>query len=99
MRTTRHSHDPVLITDAEMSVDDELRERKKIYAVLMAVHVIGFTVAGVLAAVTQLWLIALALAVVTGVLPWVAVILANERRVASKGERAEKPTSQDIQRR
>ncbi|GAA0510846.1 DUF3099 domain-containing protein [Saccharopolyspora thermophila] len=68
--------EPVLITDAEPSFDDEQRHRKRVYAVLMVVHLVGFTAAGLLA---HFWLLALVIVIVTGALPWVAVVIANDR--------------------
>ena len=38
MRHARHGEDPVLITDAEPSFDEEQRHRKRVYAVLMVVQ-------------------------------------------------------------
>lgn len=72
----RREEDPVLITDAELSLDDEQRIRKRIYATLMVVHIVGFTIAGLLA---HIWWLALAIVCVTGPLPWVAVVIANDR--------------------
>ncbi|MBK0868852.1 MAG: DUF3099 domain-containing protein [Saccharopolyspora sp.] len=76
MRRGRQSDDPALITDAEPSFDEEQRHRKRVYAVLMVVHLVGFTAAGLLA---HIWWLALAIVIVTGALPWVAVVLANDR--------------------
>ena len=92
MRTTRHRRDPVLITDAPQSLDEELRERKKVYAILMVVHLIGFTLAGVLA-LLSIWWWSLGLMIATGGLPWIAVVLANDRRVDRTQHRAESPDS------
>ncbi|MEV0697365.1 DUF3099 domain-containing protein [Saccharopolyspora sp. NPDC050389] len=75
MRRRRHD-EAVLITDAAPSFDEEQRHRKRVYAVLMVVHLVGFTAAGLLA---HFWLLALGIVVVTGALPWVAVVLANDR--------------------
>ncbi|MGI8309690.1 DUF3099 domain-containing protein [Saccharopolyspora hattusasensis] len=73
----RRQHDePVLITDAAPSFDEEQRHRKRVYAVLMVVHLVGFTAAGLLA---HIWWLALGIVAVTGALPWVAVVLANDR--------------------
>ena len=79
----RHSDDPALITDAEPSFDEEQRHRKRVYAVLMVVHLVGFTAAGLLA---HIWWLALGIVIVTGALPWVAVVLANDR-TAQPGRR------------
>ena len=73
--------EPALITDAERSFDEEQRARKKVYAILMVIHLGGFALAGVLA---HIWWLALALVALTGPLPWVAVVLANDRRSTRK---------------
>ena len=68
---------PVLITAAEPSLDEQHAARKKRYAITMAVRAVAIT----LAAVTYqyaLWL-ALLLAVLGVVLPWIAVVMANDR--------------------
>lgn len=73
--------EPALITDAERSFDDEQRARKKVYAILMVIHLTGFALAGVLA---HIWWLALGLVALTGPLPWVAVVLANDRRTSKQ---------------
>jgi len=98
MRATRHDDDPVVITDAEESFEDELQHRKKVYAILMVIHLVGFLLAGIFAWLTLLWT-ALGLVIATGGLPWIAVVVANERRVNSQDRRATKPTSRSPQRR
>jgi hypothetical protein len=73
----RHrDHDVVVITDAPQSFDDQLRFRRRRYATLMAVHIIGFALAGVL--YYQAWWLGLVLMIGTGVLPWIAVVAAND---------------------
>ncbi|MBB5153911.1 DUF3099 domain-containing protein [Saccharopolyspora phatthalungensis] len=79
----RHHDEPVLITDAAPSFDEEQRHRKRVYAVLMAVHLVGFTAAGLLA---HIWWLALGIVIVTGALPWVAVVIANDR-TSGRGQR------------
>lgn len=76
LRRKSHEQDAVLITDAELSLDDEQRIRKRVYAVLMVVHLLGLTAAGLLA---HFWVLALIIVAVTGPLPWVAVVIANDR--------------------
>lgn len=77
MRTGRHDRDPALITDAQPSLEQEQRARKRVYLVLMVVHLSGLILAGLLA---HYWLLALAIVALTGPLPWVAVVLANSPR-------------------
>jgi hypothetical protein len=68
--------EPLLITEAEPSLTDQHAARKKRYAITMAVR----TVCIVLAAVfyQTVWLMVI-FAVLGTVLPWVAVVMANDR--------------------
>ena len=81
MHNALDDHEPVLITDAERSFDEEQRRRKKVYAILMVIHLVGFTLAGLLA---HVWWLSLVLIALTGPLPWVAVVLANDRQASAK---------------
>jgi hypothetical protein len=68
---------PVLITEAAVSQTDQHAARKKRYAITMAIRAISL----VLAALTysySLWLMAV-FAVLGTVLPWIAVVMANDR--------------------
>lgn len=72
---------PVVITDAEASQDDQLRSRQIRYATMMGIRVVCLIIAGVLVSVEapMLWLW-LPLCVAGMVfLPWMAVIIANDR--------------------
>lgn len=60
-----------------MSPTEERRHRERVYATLMAIHLVGLTVGAVL--YFQAFWLGLAILIVTGPLPWVAVVLANER--------------------
>jgi hypothetical protein len=74
----RRTHDqPVLITSAPESNDDEFDRRRKRYAVMMTLR--ALCVLG--AALTYQLSMALALLFVVGgvVLPWCAVLIANDR--------------------
>ena len=68
--------EPLLITEAEPSLLDQHAARKKRYAITMAVR----TVCIVLAAVfyQTVWLMVI-FAVLGTVLPWIAVVMANDR--------------------
>lgn len=68
---------PVLITSAPESNDDEYDRRRKRYAVMMALR--ALCVLG--AALTYQLSVLLALAFIVGgaVLPWCAVLIANDR--------------------
>lgn len=73
----RHpSRHAVVITDAAASFDAELRSRRRRYATLMTVHIIGFALAGVL--YYQAWWLGLTVLIATGALPWIAVVAAND---------------------
>lgn len=75
MRSARRDH-PVVITDAAPSFDDDQRHRKRVYAALMVLHLVGFVAAGLLA---NVWWLALVIIALTGALPWIAVVIANDR--------------------
>ena len=68
--------EPVLITEAELSQAEQQAARKKRYVITMAIR----GVALVLAALTYhtVWLM-LIFAVLGTVLPWIAVVMANDR--------------------
>jgi hypothetical protein len=76
VRTKRHDSRPVSISDAQPSFDETQRARKRTYAILMVIHVSGFALAGALA---HIWWLALGIVALTGPLPWVAVVIANDR--------------------
>lgn len=67
----------MLITDAPESLDDEFDRRRKRYAIMMA----GRALCVIAAALTYQisWILALGLVVGGTVLPWCAVIIANDR--------------------
>lgn len=69
---------PVVITDAGRSSAEELRSRQRRYAILMAIHIAGFALAGALYYLTWWWL-GVAVLAATGALPWLAVVMANDR--------------------
>ena len=72
-----HADEPALITTAPQSHDDEYERRRRKYAIMMASRA-----ACVIAAATtyhvSLWL-ALGFVLAGTVLPWCAVIIANDR--------------------
>jgi hypothetical protein len=72
---------PVLITDAARSQHDQLRSRQVRYLTMMSARVVCLIVGGVLisahAPLLWLWLILCAAGMV--VLPWLAVLIANDR--------------------
>lgn len=88
MRRT-HAEHPALITTAPESGDDEYDRRRKRYAIMMSLRVVCV----IAAALTYHVSVVLALAFVLGgaVLPWCAVIIANDRpprkRTSAAGQR------------
>ncbi|CAM3417202.1 DUF3099 domain-containing protein [Stackebrandtia soli] len=72
---------PALITDAEPSRDEQLRIRQIRYGVMMAIRalllIVAFILVSVEAPLLWLWLSLCALGMV--LLPWMAVLVANDR--------------------
>ncbi|MGH3687406.1 MAG: DUF3099 domain-containing protein [Pseudonocardiaceae bacterium] len=66
---------PLLITDAALSFDEQQAHRRRTYSILMVVHIVGFALSYSLY-LWQPWVGVVAIAL-TGVMPWVAVLLAN----------------------
>ena len=72
---------PVVITDAERSQAEQLRIRQIRYASMMGIRVVCLIIAGVLVSVRapMLWLWIPLCVVGMVLLPWMAVIIANDR--------------------
>ena len=68
--------EPVLITNAALSPEQELAIRKRRYALLMGMR-IPFLIAA--AALSSIPWLAVTLLVVSIPLPWIAVLIANDR--------------------
>ena len=91
---------PVLITDAARSQDDQLRRRTHRYVLMMMIRAVCVVIFAVLISTRPpllwVWLVLTGAGAV--VIPWLAVILANDRppkekyRHLHKGERAAPPT-------
>ena len=73
--------EPVLITEAEPSVAEQHAHRMKRYALTMGVRIVALILAVVFYKIVWLMLI---LAVLGTVLPWIAVVMANDRPPKSK---------------
>jgi hypothetical protein len=71
----------VVITDAQRSQEDQLRTRQTRYILMMSVRVLSLIAAAVLvsAQVPLLWLWLVLCAIGMIVVPWFAVVLANDR--------------------
>jgi hypothetical protein len=79
--------DPVVITDAPEDPERELRHRERRYVAMMLVRVLCLVGAAALVAqkppLWGLWAALLAIAAV--IIPWVAVVLANDRPPRKRG--------------
>lgn len=67
---------PVLITDAQQSRIDEHNARRKRYTLTMGLRIVCLILAAVF--YTTVWLMVI-LVVLACVLPWMAVLIANDR--------------------
>jgi hypothetical protein len=76
----RGAQRPVVITDAERSQDEQLRSRQIRYLIMMSIRAVCLILAAVLVSLRvpllPVWLIVCVVAMV--LLPWLAVILAND---------------------
>ena len=82
---------PVLITDAAENPEKELRRRERRYVAMMMIRALCL-VGGAIIVSTKpplwgLWLVLCVLGMVF--IPWLAVILANDRPAKSRAERAQ----------
>jgi len=68
--------EPVLITEAEPSMAEQHAHRMKRYALTMGIRLVCLILAAVFYKIVWLMLI---LAILGTVLPWIAVIMANDR--------------------
>ncbi|MEV6690810.1 DUF3099 domain-containing protein [Micromonospora sp. NPDC051196] len=77
----RQAYRPILITDASRSQDDQLTSRQRRYVMMMGVRVacviVGAALVGTRAPLLWLWLPLVALGML--LVPWLAVLLANDR--------------------
>ena len=86
----KHAERPVLITDAARSPEEQYRSRQVRYVTMMAVRagclILGAVLVGLQPPLLPLWLILCAAGMV--LLPWFAVLIANDRPARTKAERA-----------
>ena len=68
--------DPVLITEAEVGLDEQYAARKRRYAITMGIRAVSVALAAVF--YQTVWLMAI-FAALGIVLPWIAVLMANDR--------------------
>lgn len=89
---------PVLITDAARSQDDQLRSRQIRYVSMMGVRTLCLITGAVLVSIRPpllpLWLVLCALGMV--LLPWMAVLIANDRPPKHKAP-PPPPRPEDVQ--
>ncbi|WP_439032746.1 DUF3099 domain-containing protein [Gordonia terrae] len=75
-----------LITDAPDSLEAQHRARVRKYLFLMAFRVPALLIAGIAYSLTGSGLLALAIVAVSIPLPWMAVLIANDRPPRKRGE-------------
>ena len=68
--------EPVLITEADISVAEQHAARKKRYAITMGMRIVFIVLAAVFYKIVWLMLL---FAILGTVLPWIAVVMANDR--------------------
>ena len=77
MSSSQHGDDtPVLITEAQPSYDDQQAARRRKYAIMMSLRIPCLVAA---AACYQIWWLALIIRALSIPLPWMAVLIANDR--------------------
>jgi Protein of unknown function (DUF3099) len=86
VKSSERDDTPVLITEAAPSNDDQLAARKRRYLITMSLRFPCLILAGIF---INTWWVAVALVALSVPLPWVAVVLANDR----PARRAENPHS------
>lgn len=77
MKNAAHDDSPVLITAAAPSGDDQYASRKRKYITMMLMRIPCLILAGIFA--QQVWWLAVIFVVISIPLPWIAVLIANDR--------------------
>ncbi|ONM47853.1 hypothetical protein B0T44_05035 [Nocardia donostiensis] len=77
---------PALITEAAPSLDDQRRARVRRYTILMAFRIPALVLAAVAYSAFGNALISLLIILASVPLPWIAVLIANDRPPRSKNE-------------
>ena len=83
---TQRSADTFLITGAQQALDDQHRARVRKYLTLMAFRVPALVIAGIVYSSTGNGLLALGIVALSIPIPWVAVLMANDRPPRKRGE-------------
>jgi hypothetical protein len=90
----RKAKRPILITDAPRSQDDQLRRRQRRYVLMMSIRggclLVAAILVGAEAPLLWLWLPLCLLGMV--LIPWLAVILANDRPPKERHRPRHQPT-------
>ncbi|SES48508.1 Protein of unknown function [Actinokineospora terrae] len=76
MKGSERDDTPVLITEAEPSYEDQFAARKRKYMIMMGLRIPCLLLAGL---TYQVWWLALAFVALSIPLPWMAVLIANDR--------------------
>lgn len=76
MKEPDSSDTPVLITEAKPSFDEEYAARRRRYVIMMSMRIPCLILAGVF---IHTWWLALAFVLLSAPLPWIAVLIANDR--------------------
>ncbi|MGW1678701.1 DUF3099 domain-containing protein [Saccharopolyspora sp. NPDC002376] len=86
MNSSHRDDSPVLITEAKPSLDDEQATRRRRYAIMMASRIPCLVLAAVVFQVWHLWWLSLIILAISIPLPWMAVLIANDKP-AKKSEK------------
>ncbi|HEX5405470.1 MAG TPA: DUF3099 domain-containing protein [Pseudonocardiaceae bacterium] len=81
MKGSEWDSTPVLITEAVPSNDDQQAARKRRYIIMMLMRIPFLVLAGVF---HETWWLAVILVLISIPLPWVAVLIANDRPARKK---------------
>ncbi|MFB9902621.1 DUF3099 domain-containing protein [Allokutzneria oryzae] len=76
MNGSQRDETPVLITEAAPSYEDQYAARKRKYLLMMSMRIPCLILAGVF---YQIWWLALGFVLLSVPLPWMAVLIANDR--------------------
>ncbi len=85
-RKSRGEAETVLITAAEASFEEQHKARVRRYSILMAFRIPALVVAAIVFSTTGLWWISLLVVAASIPLPWMAVLIANDRPPRSSEE-------------
>ncbi len=76
----------VLITAAQDPLDEQHRQRVRRYIIVMSMRIPALVIAGIVYASTGLWWLAFLIVGLSLPLPWIAVLIANDRPARRKDE-------------